>query len=230
MIRSEADAIEGVRRVTIDRPAVRNAVRPTELDQLAAAVTEASEPVVLLRGEGPAFCAGADLSVVERLADPAAFAAHGQRVARAIETSDPVVIAGVDGPARGGGVELALACDLRVGTERATFAESGVEHGLFGAWGGTHRLTAELPGALARDLALSGRTIDAETAREWGLVSRIGEPAAVARELARLPEDTLRAIEQLLCHDGDRATRESAERDAFATLHEAHVERSEDDS
>lgn len=225
MIRSAADAPAGVRRVTIDRPDARNALRPTELDQLEAAIREATEPVVLLVGAGSAFCAGADLGTVERLTDPAAFAAHGQRVARRIETADSVVIAGIDGAARGGGVELALACDLRVATPQATFAESGVRLGLFGAWGGTRRLSAELPGAVARDLALSGRVIDAEQAHRWGLVSRVDDPTAVAREVADAPADTLAELTQLLRADTDRAEREPAERAAFERLHTSHADR-----
>ena len=227
MIRSEATA-PGVRRVSIDRPAARNALTPADLTRLEAAITGASEPVVLLVGVGSAFSAGADLSVVESLADPAAFAAHGQRVADAIETTDRVVIAGIDGPARGGGVELALACDVRVATERATFAESGVSLGLFGAWGGTRRLRRELPAAVARDLALSGRTIDAEAAHRWGLVSRIDDPARVAREIADAPPDTLARVRGLLRATDDQATAEAAEREAFAALHDRHADQLRD--
>ncbi len=223
MIRSSLDSPD-VRRISIDRPAARNALRPRELTQLNEAIGHASEPVVLLVGAGSAFCAGADVDVVESLDDPAGFAAHGQRVGTRIETSEQVVIAGIDGPARGGGVELALACDLRVATPRATFAESGVRLGLFGAWGGTRRLAAELPGAVARDLALSGRTIDAEQAHQWGLVSRIDDPASVAREVAAAPADSLASLTRLL--RGDTTDRD--EQAAFEQLHSIHADRLRD--
>ncbi|MEZ3115442.1 enoyl-CoA hydratase/isomerase family protein [Halobaculum sp. MBLA0147] len=229
MIRT-SDPAPGVRRVCLDRPDARNAVRPADLDALARAVTAATTPVVVVTGAGSAFCAGADLGVVRDLADPAAFAAHGQRVARTIETAEPVVIAGVDGPARGGGVELALACDLRVATPDASFAESGIDHGLFGAWGGTHRLPAIVGPSLAADMLLSGRVVDAETAREAGLVSRVvEEPLAVARELAERPHDAVRRVRGLVGDDGSTrisqgvARSERAERAAFAELHAAHV-------
>ncbi|MCO8266138.1 enoyl-CoA hydratase/isomerase family protein, partial [Haloferax sp. AB510] len=95
MIRTTDDG--DLRVVTIDRPARRNALRPTDLDALEAAVIDADAPVVLLRGSGPAFCAGADLDSVADLDDPEAFAKHGQRVADAIETAESVVVAGIDG-------------------------------------------------------------------------------------------------------------------------------------
>jgi len=218
---------DGVRRVTLDRPSARNALVPGALDGLADAVADAAEPVVLLRGAGSAFCAGADLDSVAGLSEPAAFARRGQRAARRIETADTVVVCGVDGPARGGGVELALACDLRVATPAASFAESGVRHGLFGAWGGTHRLPAAVGPAVARDMMLTGWTLDATAARRVGLVSRVvDDPLAVATAVADAPETTLRAVGSLLTPTGDRRREraERRERAAFARLHATHVD------
>ena len=220
-------AADGVRRVTLDRPEARNALVPTAVDDLADAVADAPEPVVLLRGAGSAFCAGADLNSVAGLSDPAAFARRGQRAAHRIETAAPVVVCGVDGPARGGGVELALACDLRVATPAASFAESGVRHGLFGAWGGTHRLPAAVGPAVARDMMLTGRTLDASGARQVGLVSRVvDDPATVATTLADAPPSTLRAVGSLLSPTDDRRRRraERRERAAFARLHATHAD------
>lgn len=216
---------DGCRVVTFDRPARRNALRPGDLDALEAAVVEATEPVVLLRGAGSAFCAGADLDVVQSLRDPAAFARHGQRVADSIATAESVVVAGVDGAARGGGVELALACDLRVATPGATFAESGVRLGLFGAWGGTVRLPRILGESDAMDLALSGRVIDADEARRIGLVSRVvADPETVAVELAANQGDALGTIKRRLRDDRSPAEQEASEADAFAALVRAHAD------
>lgn len=226
MIRTET--ADGVTRVTLDRPAARNALRPAALDEIAAAVAEASTPVVLLSGAGSAFCAGADLDSVASSSEPAAFARRGQRAARRIETADAVAVAGVDGAARGGGVELALACDLRVATPAASFAESGVRHGLFGAWGGTHRLPAAVGQTVAADLALTGRTLDASAAARVGLVSRVvDEPLAVATAVADAPADTLARLSTLLTPSippERREQAEAAERRAFAALHAAHAD------
>jgi len=213
-----------VRVVTLDRPERRNALTPAALDDLESAVTDADAPVVSIRGAGSAFCAGADLDAVAGLADREAaerFAARGQRVARAIEISDAVVVAEIDGPARGGGVELALACDLRVATAAASFAESGVELGLFGAWGGTVRLPAVVGPSDAMDMALSGRVVDAREARRMGLVSRVvDDPRAVAREIADNDAAALATVKRRLRDDADRETLERREREAFGELWE----------
>jgi enoyl-CoA hydratase len=219
MIESETDS--AVRTITLSRPEKRNALDPAGLDALGEAVGAATEPVVLLRGAGSAFCAGADLAVVEALdgEDAAVFARRGQRVTRTIEEAESVVIAGIDGPARGGGVELALACDLRLATPRATFAEPGVALGLFGAWGGTVRLPRVCGLGDAMDFSLSGRVIDAEEALRIGLVSRIvDDPAAVAHGIAANDRDSLRIVKRRLRDTRETSSQEDAEAADFASL------------
>jgi len=214
--------VEGrVAFVTLDRPGRRNALTPDGLDALEVAIEACETPVICLRGAGPAFCAGADLDVVADLdrAAAAAFAERGQRVASAIEDSPAVVVAAIDGAARGGGVELALAGDLRIATPAATFAETGVRLGLFGAWGGTVRLPRVVGEGDAMDLALSGRTVDAAEALRMGLVSRVtDDPAAVAREVAANDRAALERLRALLRGRGTAADRERDEREAFADL------------
>jgi enoyl-CoA hydratase/carnithine racemase len=216
---------EGVRTVTLDRPDRRNALRPTDLDDIRSAVVDAPTPVVYVHGAGDAFSAGADLDVVASLDDPEGFVRHGQAVLDAVESAESVVVAGVDGAARGGGVELALACDLRVATPDATFAESGVRLGLFGAWGGTVRLPRVLGHADAFDVALSGRVVDAEEALRIGLVSRVvPDPSAVAEELASNPADALRLVKARMRDRAPADEQEGAEAAAFVDLHAAHAD------
>lgn len=219
MVRTTAagDVLE----LAFDRPERRNALTRADLRALRAAVADATAPVLYLHGEGSAFCAGADLDTVAELDGDAArsFAELGQDVARALAEYDGAVVAGVDGAARGGGVELALACDVRVATPEATFAEPGVRLGLFGAWGGTVRLPRVVGESAALDLALSGRTVDAEAALRLGLVSRVtDEPRAVADELAAADHEALRRVKRLLRAEGTDAERERREREAFAAL------------
>ncbi|MDS0279153.1 enoyl-CoA hydratase/isomerase family protein [Halomicroarcula sp. S1AR25-4] len=219
MVRTTAEG--DVRVLTLDRPDRRNALDREALGELETAVAEATEPVVYLQGAGEAFCAGADLDVVETLDAEGAgeFAALGQRVATTIEQYDGAVVAGVDGAARGGGVELALACDLRVATPDATFAETGVKLGLFGAWGGTGRLPRIVGEGEALDLALSGRTVDAETALRMGLVSRVvSDPRAVADEVAAVDRGALRELKARMRDAADQRTLEDREQAAFARL------------
>ncbi|ELZ89260.1 enoyl-CoA hydratase/isomerase family protein [Haloferax sulfurifontis] len=223
MIRTTDDG--DLRVVTIDRPARRNALRPTDLDALEAAVTGTDAPVVLLRGSGPAFCAGADLDSVADLDDPEGFAQHGQRVADAIESAESVVVAGIDGAARGGGVELALACDVRVATPRATLGEPGVRLGLFGAWGGTVRLPRVVGEGHALEFSLSGRVVDADEALRMGLVSRIvDDPRAVAASMADNDHRSLRIVKERLRDRGDREERLDREAADFAELHRANAD------
>ncbi|OLZ42082.1 enoyl-CoA hydratase [Natrinema saccharevitans] len=225
----DVDADGRIRTVTIDRPEARNALTEDGLEALEAAVADADEPVIYLRGRGPAFSAGADLNEVAALEgdrDRAAeFARLGQRVARTIEDSPAVVVAGIDGPARGGGLELALACDVRVGTPASTYGEPGVSFGLFGAWGGTVRLPRVLGEGDALEFALSGRSVDAEEALRMGLISRIeDDPRTVAAEIADNATDALAVLKRRLRDDGERATQERREAAAFADLVAAHAD------
>jgi enoyl-CoA hydratase len=223
----QTDDEASVRVVTLARPEQRNALTSEGLDALEAAVTEADQSVVYLRGAGPAFCAGADLDVVAGLDRQQAeqFANHGQRVADAIEDAEAAVVAGIDGPARGGGVELALAADLRVATPEATFAEPGVKLGLFGAWGGTVRLPRIVGEGEALDLALSGRTIDAEAARRMGLVTRVTEdPRAVVDDLADNDPETLRAVKARMRDDSPPDEQARRESEVFGGLVERHAD------
>ncbi|WP_436347083.1 enoyl-CoA hydratase/isomerase family protein [Natronorubrum sp. FCH18a] len=229
MIAVDIDAGRSIRTVTLDRPDARNALTVEGLEALKSAIEDDEETVIYLTGAGPAFCAGADLSAVgdldgdrERAAE---FARLGQRVARAIEDSPAVVVAGIDGPARGGGLEFALACDVRVGTPDSTYGEPGVTFGLFGAWGGTVRLPRVVGEGDALELALSGRTVDADEALRMGLISRIeDDPRAVAEEIAGNADDALTALKRRIRDDRERATQERLEATAFGELVENHAD------
>ncbi|RZH69220.1 enoyl-CoA hydratase/isomerase family protein [Natrinema altunense] len=225
----EVDADGPIRTVTMNRPDARNALTGDGLEALETAIGEAEEPVVYLHGRGPAFCAGADLTEVAALEGDrdraAAFARLGQRVARTIEDSPAIVVAGIDGPARGGGLELALACDIRVGTPESTYGEPGVSFGLFGAWGGTVRLPRVMGQGDALEFALSGRSIDAEAALRTGLISRLeDDPRSVAEEITDNAADALAALKRRLRDDGEPASQERREADAFADLVAAHAD------
>ncbi|PSQ39396.1 enoyl-CoA hydratase/isomerase family protein [Halobacteriales archaeon SW_5_70_135] len=223
--RSEYGALT---EITLDRPDRRNALTPAGLDALGAAVEAAEGHVLYLHGAGQAFCAGADLETVDALdrAGAVGFARQGQRVARDLATADAAVVAGIDGAARGGGVELALACDLRVATPEATLAETGVSLGLFGAWGGTHRLPRAVGRADAFDVALTGRTLDAREARRAGLVSRVTEnPRAVAETVADHDAAAVLTVAERLRDDATPRAQERREATTFGRLVEGCAER-----
>jgi enoyl-CoA hydratase len=226
-----------VRVVTLDRPDQRNALTGEALDAIREAVRD-PPPVVHIHGAGSAFSAGADLGEVRRVAtmvDAAAgdepmspdeardvvgpFVRKGQRTARAVEACDAVVVAGIDGAARGGGVELALACDIRIATPDATFAEPGVTFGLFGAWGGTARLPKIVGQGDALDLSLSGRVVDADEALRMGLVQRVvDDPQVVSETLAENSPMAMRLVKERVRDDRPLEVQEEREARAFAAL------------
>lgn len=217
----ETTVEERVAYVTLDRPERRNALTIEGLDALEITIERLDTPLVCLRGAGSAFCAGADLATVADLdsEEAEAFARRGQQVTTAIENSESVVVAAIDGAARGGGVELALACDIRVASPEATFAETGVKLGLFGAWGGTHRLPEIIGLGNALDIALSGRVVDAEEALQIRLISRIVEnPEEVAASIAENDSAALRVIKERLRDDGPPERQDRWEAEAFADL------------
>ncbi len=211
-----------VTTITLDRPETKHALRSTDLKELHAHLSAIETPVVFLTGANGAFCSGADFSEIAAMEDERAareFARLGQSVATSLESIDAIVIAGIDGPARGGGVELALACDIRVATQRATFAETGVRMGLFGAWGGTHRLPALIGLGRALDIALSGRVIDADEAYQIGLVTRIHEtPLEIAHFIAEHDAAALATLKRRLRDDGSKHAKEEREAIAFGAL------------
>lgn len=217
----ETTVEECVTSVTIDRSHRRNALTTEGLADLETAIERCDTPVICLRGAGSAFCAGADLATVAELdSDEAeAFARRGQQVAATIENSPSVVIAAIDGPARGGGVELALACDLRIASPNATFAETGVRLGLFGAWGGTHRLPKIIGEGNAMDLALTGRVIDAEEALRIGLTSQVvDEPEEAVTSIAENDPAALRVVKERLRDDTPSEQQDRREAEAFSRL------------
>lgn len=166
--------------VTIDRPRAMNALNAATLHDLAAAfdTIEANESVrgVILTGAGEkAFVAGADIASMTSMssAEAASFSRLGSGLFSRIEKFDRPVIAAVNGFALGGGCELALACDFIFAAENARFGQPEVNLGLIPGFGGTQRLPRRVPYALALELLVTGRVIDAAEAFRVGLVNRV---------------------------------------------------------
>ncbi|MBB3085541.1 crotonase/enoyl-CoA hydratase family protein [Geodermatophilus sabuli] len=180
---------DGVRTLTLNRPAARNAVNLALATAIDAALTEFDErrdlSVAVLAANGTTFCAGMDLKAFLRGERPITprrgFAGIVQEPPR------KPIIAAVDGPAVAGGFEIVLACDMIVAAENAFFALPEVKRGLVAAGGGLLRLPGRLPYHLAMELALTGKTISAVDAERLGLVNKLvapGTAVAAATELA----------------------------------------------
>jgi len=174
-----------VLRATIDRPESRNAISPSVIEGLEAAVRRARQggvKVLVLRGAAGTFCAGADLAwVLPAIDEPGAldeggvFAAGIRRlndVLLEMEAAPFVSVAVVDGFALAGGCELLMACDVVVASEAARIGDRHLELGLLPGAGGSVRLHRALTPARSRWLLLSGEMISGREAAEWGLVTR----------------------------------------------------------
>ena len=219
-------------RATIDRPAARNAINEAVVDGLEAAldVAEAARAkVVVLRGAGGTFCAGADLRLVQTLVgDRELMAGYVTRLANVTERleSGPFVsVAVVEGFALAGGCELLLACDISVAATDARIGDRHLEYGLAPGAGGSVRLVRTLPKAQARYLLLTGQAITGTQAAEWGLVTLAVPPedldATAERIVDRLASrsgEALRAVKAMVTAAGpERPVNEAmlAEREIF---------------
>jgi enoyl-CoA hydratase/carnithine racemase len=193
-VRLERDG--AVAHVILDRPGQLNAISPellADLDRACAAVEgDAGVRAVALTAAGRAFCAGADLSVVQELApDPErwrGFMDLWHRVFDRIERLPMPVVAGVHGLALAGGLELTLVCDLVVVDADARLGDQHANFALVAGGGGSQRLPRLIGARRAKELMLLGGWLDAQQALAWGLVNRIapaGTVVEVTRALAR---------------------------------------------
>lgn len=200
---------DGVAVVRLDRPKV-NALSIELLRQLeAAAVALTDDPpgAVVVTGGDRVFAAGADIS---EFGGPAEARTVGERfltALRAVDRIPRVVLASVAGYALGGGCEVALACDLRIASEKAVFGQPEILLGIIPGGGGTQRLARLVGPARAKDLILTGRQVGAEEALAMGLVDEVvshdeldERVMAKARQLASGPVAAhglaLRAIDE----------------------------------
>ncbi|WP_430330987.1 crotonase/enoyl-CoA hydratase family protein [Rhodococcus sp. ACT016] len=175
--------------ITLNRPAARNAVNQAVSQEIAASIDQLeADPALsvgIITGAGGYFCAGMDLKAFLRSESPRI---EGRGFAGLTEAppSKPL-IAAVDGPALAGGFEIALAADLIVASETATFGLPEVRRGLVAAAGGLTRLPARMPRAIALELALTGRNATATELHHHGLVNQLareGYALEAALELA----------------------------------------------
>lgn len=168
--------------VTLARPKVLNALNQQLLGELLDALVELDRDetvrCIALVGSDRAFAAGADIS---QMADATPIQMLRENAFAGIERIRDLttpVVAGVSGFALGGGCELAMACDLIVASETATFGQPEINLGIIPGAGGTQRLVRAVGKALAMDMILTGRSISAVEARDAGLVARVVSPEA----------------------------------------------------
>ena len=215
----DLDRSGGVATLTLNRPEALNAFNTEQLHLLRDALAEvAADPdirVLVLTGAGErAFAVGADIREMAALSPEGglAFGRLGHAVTRAVEALPQPVVAAVNGFALGGGCELAIACDIRIASENAVFAQPEVSLGIPPGWGGSQRLPRLVGPGMAAEMILAGRRVAAAEALRIGLVNRVVPlpdlmPAAaeLAATIAANGPVAVRAAKRLmaLAFDGD---------------------------
>jgi 2-(1,2-epoxy-1,2-dihydrophenyl)acetyl-CoA isomerase len=184
-----------VARITLNRPEKLNAFVGSMREEIyeALCLAEAADVrAVVITGAGAGFCSGADVRFLAGVRN-AGDAVSLDRVLRSardvvskIRALPKPVIASINGPAAGGGINLALACDLRVASERASFGETFIRLGLHPDWGGTFFLPRLAGSAVALEMMMSGDTVSAQEAYRLGLVNRVVPHEELAAETDRM--------------------------------------------
>ena len=209
-------AADGVERITPNRPEHGNGVVPQLardfMELLAALEQDDTLRVMVLTGAGEQFCAGADLHAFQRyIEDELAETEEPYNARLLFPITQKIVhcrlpaIAAINGGATAGGLDLALACDIRIASQRAKLGETYIKLGLNPGNGGSYFLPRLVGSGIAAELALTGDVINAERALELGLVNRvvphdelIAEAVTLAERIARNPKLAIEATKQQL--------------------------------
>lgn len=184
----------GIGMITLNRPKALNALNSELLTELNGLLDEIAQDdsvkVVIITGSGDkAFVAGADIAEMQNISplEGRAFGKFGQAIFNKLENIPQPVIAAVNGFALGGGCELAMACDIRIASDKAKFGQPEVGLGIVPGFGGTQRLPRLIGKGRAKELLYTADMINAEEAYRIGLVNRIvaaEELLSTAKELA----------------------------------------------
>jgi enoyl-CoA hydratase len=204
--------------VTLSGPKEMTVIGTGMLRALGAVFREvSSDPavkVIILTGKGKVFAAGADIKEMKTMAPDASreFARLGNEVFDMIEAHPVPVIAAVNGAALGGGLELVLSVDFAYASSLARFALPEVTLGLIPGFGGCRRLAERIGAAWTKELACTGRVIEADEALRLGIVNKVTEPDALmpaalaaAGEIVAASGNAVRGVKDLICACAGRA-------------------------
>lgn len=206
---------DGIGTITLNRPDKLNAfagrMRQEVGDAVRAMAADTSVKVLVITGAGRAFCAGADIGYMRELLDAQDHEAFrtlveaGRAVVTTIRSTPKPVIACVNGAAAGGGANLALACDLRIASTRASIGQTFNRIGLHPDWGGTYFLPRLVGVSKALELVFTADMLPADEALRLGIFNRVvehdrleAETQAFARMLAAKPPVALALAKRAL--------------------------------
>ena len=180
--------------VTINRPEALNALNEVVIGELLDCFQKINDDhsveCVILTGSGRSVVAGADIGTMRDLEvlDGRDFTMFGQRLMDYVENMRQPVIAAVNGFALGGGCELAMACDIRIASEKAKFGQPEVNLGIIPGFGGTQRLPRLIGKGMAKYLIMTGEHISAQEALRIGLVQKVVVPEELMNEAKRVAD------------------------------------------
>lgn len=233
---------EGVALLTLNRPEVMNALNVQMQKDLTQALSIAAEDgkirVVILTGNGAAFCAGADLSIFkddyehfERTGEPSPF--YDISLPIMFSSFPKALIAAVNGPAVGVGMTIALACDIRLCSEKTLFSVPFARIGLTPEFGSSYYLPRLVGYAKAAEWVFTGKSISAQEGLANGLVNQVvpsesnllDEAQKMARLVASMPEEAIDSSKTLLRQGENSNLSETLERESevFKCLQETRV-------
>ncbi len=198
---------DGFAVLTLNRPAAMNALSTALMASLAGALDNLARDsrvrVLILTGAGRAFCAGLDL---KELGSGQAQLGQGEKggaredPVAALERFRGPVIGAINGPAVTGGFELALSCDILLASTSARFADTHARVGVAPGWGLSQRLPRVIGPYRARELSFTGRWLEADQARDWGLVNRVVAPEDLLPTAVAMAREMLDAVPEMLLH------------------------------
>jgi enoyl-CoA hydratase/carnithine racemase len=203
--------------LTINRPEKKNSLTMEVVEEINRALDEnKGYRVVLIKGEGGFFSAGADVSIFTNLSgkDAESFSRRGNEIMDRIQNSDAISIAAVNGGAYGGGLELALSCDVRIISPNTKIGLTEVNLGIFPGWGGIKRISQLVNKSYARYMALTGKVLTGKEAFERGIAQVLSENVDkdsmdLAQSLAEKSEESVKRIKKLLSQDVYSSEQES---------------------
>ena len=197
---------EGICTVTINRPEKLNAMNIDVAKEIITTFKDLDKDdnvkVIILTGEGDkAFSAGADIEYMSKISSEESerYAKLGQELTATVENVTKPTIAAVNGFALGGGCELAMSCDIRIASDNAKIGQPEVTIGIPPGWGGTQRLMRIVGIAKAKELVFTGKAVNANVAKEIGLVNHVYEQAVLMDESLKLAK-TIAANATLAVH------------------------------
>lgn len=193
----------------ISRPAKKNSLTIEIIEEINKALDSIKEErVIVFKGEGGFFSAGADISQFKDLSGDKgqSFSMQGNEMMDRIQNFDAISMAILEGGAYGGGLELALSCDLRIASPSTKMGLTEINLGIFPGWGGLKRIKVISGQGAARYIALTGRVLNGKEAYELGIVSVLSEDPEMyamelASELSQKSKKSIMRIKKLLSQD-----------------------------